>query len=78
MQLFLLKAIDGCEEFDPWYDKAFGHVVRADSEEKARRLAADACGAEGKGAWLDANKTSCAKLTAMGDEEVILTDFHAA
>lgn len=32
MKLFLLKAIHGNKEFEPWYDKSFGHVVRARNE----------------------------------------------
>ena len=79
MRLFLLQAIEGCEDFQPWYDKAFGHVVRAGNEEEARQFAAGACGNEGREAWLDNEKTSCEPLTANGgDAGVVLTDFKAA
>jgi len=69
MKLFLLKAIDGAKEFEPWFDKAFTHVVRARNEEKARILASTECGDEGKDVWLDDKITSCEILTAKGEEE---------
>ena len=41
-----------CEDvewpWDPWYDKAFGFVVRSETEEDARALAAKECGDEGE------------------------------
>jgi len=43
MKLWLLRPVDGLKKNDnpwkPWYDKAFGFVVRADTEEEARALA---------------------------------------
>jgi hypothetical protein len=67
MKIWLLEAIDGSEYFDPWYDKMFGIVVVAESEEKARLLAAEAKADEGKQPWLSPEHTSC---------EEILTDVE--
>ncbi len=64
--------------WSPWYDKAFGFVVRAESEEKARELAADDKGSEEVEAWLDSNLSSCLQLISDGEEKVILRDFAAA
>lgn len=36
MKIWLLRPIDGCDEWNPWYDKAFGFVVRAAREQEAR------------------------------------------
>ena len=78
MKLFLLKAIHGCKEFNPWYDKSFGHVVRAVSEFKARELASIESMDEGYNAWLDNKVTSCEVLTAKGEEEHIIGDYRGA
>lgn len=39
MKIWLLRPIDGCDEWNPWYDKAFGFVVCANSEQEAREAA---------------------------------------
>ena len=82
MYLWILKPNEGLPDFDylwsPWYDKTFGVVVRAKTEETARKLAATASGAEGSKAWLDAKYSSCARLLDEGLEEVIIVDFHSA
>lgn len=62
----------------PWYDKAFGFVVRAANEADARILAATEHGDEGEYAWLDATASTCVELTANGMEEVVLRDFSRA
>ena len=51
MKLWLLRHIAGRPEWEPWYDKAFGHVVRAETEQQARELAAEAAGAEAPWDW---------------------------
>lgn len=50
-----------------------GIVVRARTEDVARKLAALNAYGEPKGDWLDPKKTSCYELLAEGSEEVILT-----
>lgn len=83
MKFWILKAIEGTPAFEPWYDKTFGLVVRAESEPAARRLASgdasgDDPGDEGPGVWLDPLQTTCVRLFEEGDPDVILVDFRAA
>lgn len=79
MTLWILRPKDGnSDPWSPWYDKMFGVIVRAESEKRAREMAAEEAGDEGTEAWLDANVSSCKPLTADGDESVVLRDFHAA
>ena len=43
MKLWLVRPIetddDGDDPWEPWYDKAFGFVIRAESDQKAREIA---------------------------------------
>jgi len=78
MKLFLLKAVEGDEHFNPWYDKSFAHVVRAKNEKEARGFAAKQSGDEGSQVWLDDKSTSCEVLTAKGKEGSIITDTRMA
>lgn len=75
MKLWILKVATA---WDPWYDKADGFVVRAETEESARKWASNNHGDEGAEAWLDDGLTICEELTAEGDPGVILRDFNAA
>ena len=75
MKLWLLQPVT---PWVPWYDKAFGFVVRASTEEKARWLASTQAGDEGCAVWLDAKQTTCVELVANGKQDVILRDFAAA
>lgn len=70
--------------WDPWYDKNFTVVVRANSENRARELAHDCAGDENRGyflsrkisntntPWLDSEYSTCDILDAMGEESVIV------
>ena len=94
MKLWLLRSVDALAENDnpwePWYDKAFGFVVRAETEEQARAMAHDDAGDEncamflgGKTAethapWRDAKYSTCVELTAEGAAEVVMQDFSRA
>ena len=97
MRLWLLKPVEGLPNDDnpwiPWYDKAFGHVVRAETEQEARRLANEAGGEEsgprresfyfsndfhGGEVWLHQKYTTCVELTPDGQAEVIMSDVHNA
>jgi hypothetical protein len=53
MKLWLLRPVDNLPDdanpWEPWYDKAFGFVVRAETEEGARRLATEEAGDEKHG-----------------------------
>ena len=59
------------------YDCTHGVIVRADSEQEARTLAASVAGDEGWLVWGDPSKTSCDALEANGNNKVLLVDFHA-
>lgn len=81
MKLYLLKPIDleaDVSPWRPWYDKAFGFLVRAETELEARTLADGDAGDENRPTlvdgsydyeskliihpWLDPNLTSCLEL----------------
>ena len=95
MKLWFLEPLDcsavnerGNNPWDPWYDKAFGFVVRAEDELEARKLAAEHAGDEAPSTWfasdsdfnpwLDSNYSRCLELTGEGEAGVILRDFAAA
>ena len=79
MKLWLLRPIKGVTgPWDPWYDKSFGFVCRALSEQEARQYAADDSGDEGAEAWLDSTLSTCEELSADGELGVVMQDFKAA
>lgn len=86
MKLYLLKPIENLEvdHWDPWYDKAFGFVVRAETEFDARHIANNHCGDEDRdfppdeSPWLSAEFSTCTELSADGESEMILRDLHSA
>jgi hypothetical protein len=73
--LYLLRPLT---DWDPWYDKVFGFVVRASSPVEAREMAANECGDEGAAVWLDPENTTCEELLAEGESVVILRDCASA
>lgn len=80
----------GDDPWDPWYDKCFGFVVRAETESDARRIAQANAGDESRGEflskkianttepWLDEKYTTCTELCSSGGEGIIMEDVHAA
>ena len=94
MKLWILRPIDGLagddDPWEPWYDKAFGFVVRAETEDEARELAHTHAGAENNGVflsrktaktnapWKDAAYSTCVELLPDGDAGIVMIDFHAA
>lgn len=78
MRLYLLKPIDESTHWMPWFDKAFGFVVRAASETDARAMAAADAGDEGAATWLDATFTQCVELADDGKPGVIIQEFASA
>lgn len=81
MKLWLLRPVSENQvggPWSPWYDKAFGFVVRAMTEQEARQYAAEDCGDEGGVAWLDSALSKCAVLTPKGATGVVIRDFKAA
>lgn len=93
MSLWLLRPvpnrIKGNDPWDPWYNKAFGFVVRAETEEQARRLAETDAGCESRHPvaahehtrfepWRDPFFSTCTPLTTDGPEVVVICDFASA
>jgi hypothetical protein len=87
VKLWILRPVDGRDEWEPWYDKAFGFVVSAENEDEARRLADSSGGDETRKwdadeskhvhPWLDAQASTCEELAAHSSG-VVMCDFHAA
>lgn len=75
MKLWILKSVT---DWTPWYDSAFGFVVRAETETQAREVASHRAGDEGGVVWLDAALTTCEELPTDGEPCVVLRDFAAA
>jgi hypothetical protein len=85
MKLWILRPVEnlpkGDDPWEPWYDKAFGFVVRAETEEKARKFAHEDGGyetADTNSPWLEAKYSTCDELPTEGEAGVVLQDFHAA
>ena len=88
MKLFILRPITELDNdpWDPWYDKAFGFVIRANDEEEARKIADSNAGDENERyitiknnhPWLDEKYSTCNELTTDGESELIITDFRRA
>jgi hypothetical protein len=79
VKLWILKPVN--EYRPPWtpqHDKAFGFVVRAETEPEAREFAKEVAGYEGAAAWNDPEYSTCIELTPDGESEVIMIDFHYA
>ena len=69
---------DEVSPWNPWYGKAFGFVVRAETEEEARKLASEDCGEEGKEAWVSGKYSGCMALRIEGKAKIIIRDFASA
>lgn len=94
VKLWILRPTDNLVEndnpWDPWYDKAFGFVVRAETESAARQFADKDAGDENRGEflqmtiaqttnpWLDEKYSTCEPLNADGEAGVVMKDFAAA
>ena len=79
MKLWLLRPINPYDGlWDPWFDKIFGFVVRAETEADARSLAAKQSSDEGEKAWIEAQFSTCTELRPDGEPEVIIWDMHSA
>lgn len=91
MKLWLLRPRDDLSSDDnpwtPWFDKAFGLVVRAETEHEARSIAQQHGGAEKDcictneetgdttTPWLDEKYSRCEELTHEGMAGLILEDI---
>ena len=86
MKLWLLRPIEGDALWEPWYDKAFGFVVRAETEADARALALTDSGEEtfdllgpdtDRAAWESAHST-CVELLPDGEPGVVMRDYASS
>lgn len=75
--------------WEPWYDKTFGFIIRADTETEARHLAQTSSHAGDEvgwpsrtenslPAWTDPKYSTCVVLDVEGDPGVVMTDYHSA
>lgn len=69
--------------WNPWYDKYFGFIIRAENEYEARSLAPKNGNEVGKieinhNPWLDRNYSECTELTNEGKSGKIICDFRSA
>ena len=84
MKLWLLRPRHGYEEvgfWDPWYDRVFGFVIRAETEEEARATAQAWGGGEvlhNRPAWLDSQHSTCEILVEQGEPGVIIAEQEKA
>jgi len=92
MKLWLLRPIHtpGDDPWEPWYDKTFGFVVRADDAQSARQFAHEDAGNENWVAWmgrrcaktdapwLDPAYSTCTPLTDDGEPGVVIHDHASA
>lgn len=83
MKLWILEPVDP-KSLRFWRHYVnLGFVVRARTEDEARKLASgcaadeDRCCLDGTAAWICPSVTKCEELTASGEPGVILVDFHA-
>lgn len=79
--LWILEPVAGSGPWDPWYDKAFGFVIRAATESDARRIAHESAGDENRGGadpWLDPSLSTCEILIEDGEPGIIMRDFASA
>jgi hypothetical protein len=79
MKLWLIYPIKTQDEYHPCdaYDTAQGFVVRAKSAKRARQIASDFSGDEGKDTWLLSEKSCCLIIPSTGDEKMVLRSFKA-
>ena len=94
MKIYKLEPKEGLRKSDnpwePWYDKAFGFIVTAKSEQEARELAHEEAGDENRGKfldketsktrspWLDDKYSTCEELIPSDKSEVVMRDFASA
>ena len=76
--------------WEPWYDKIFGFIIRADNEKEAREIANENAGDENIGEflskktantntpWLDEKYSTCVEISNEGGKGLIMQDFARA
>lgn len=91
MKIYILRPKENLKDnpWTPWYDKVFGFIVRAKTEEEARKMANEQGGDEtgpvrnrvyrtGGDPWLNPEYSTCEELSKEGEAGVIMRDFARA
>jgi hypothetical protein len=72
--LFMIEDL----EDGPTYDCNVGFLVRAKSENQARKIASRRHGGdESPEKWLDPKRSSCERVRVGGQAGILMVDFHA-
>lgn len=79
MKVWLLRPAEPVVKGSPWYEESkmyHGHVVLAETEERARRLCKVWQEQVGDvNPWLDPGLTVCIELPGEGEERLILSEY---
>lgn len=97
MKLWLLRPNydnlkEGDNPWEPWYDKCFGYVIKAETEEDARQIAHNHAGDENRDKflnkktsdtiepWIESKYSTCIELTTNFEceDDYIIRDFASA
>lgn len=92
MKLWILRPMDYSNKlafneigdpWSPWYDKCFGFVIAAESEQRAREIATEEAGdekrtIEGILPWMDSRYSSCLELEVPKEEGVVMQEVENA
>lgn len=91
LKLWILRPQEGLSKKDnlwePWYDRVFGFIVAAETEEQARQLAGKNAGDEHRGCyknppepnpWHEPRYTTCLELVSPKEVGIIMIDFYSA
>jgi hypothetical protein len=81
MKLYILRPVAESDPRHKWpwraqYDTRLGFIVRAESLEAARWIAAANHWDEGSEAWLSDLFSTCEELTAEGEASVVMVDSN--
>jgi hypothetical protein len=74
----------GDNPWEPWFDKCFGMIVEASTEQAARRIAHDNCVCKDetelhdRGVYMDPKYTDCRELCPVGTERLVMAEFEMA
>lgn len=93
-KLWILRPVEerekGDDPWEPWYDKYFGFIICAPTEEEARTLAHMREGNENSGKflgrqtsktkqpWLDCKYSTCVELKPTDETKIIMDDYYKA
>lgn len=95
MKLFILQPKPnlpkGDNPWDPWFDKSFGFIIIAETEDEAREIATANCDPEEylkyylsekvsdtTTPWIDEKYSTCEELLNDRDKGIIMVDFRSA